>query len=102
MNSETFIIISKVECFSYQGVIKGAHMTIVLNARLSMSNPRDRLTKALTDNIGNYTISRDGQVSSKRDVIHTAFVRELDNLDATVTIINSEENTESTDTEKVD
>ncbi|WGL95587.1 hypothetical protein [Arsenophonus nasoniae] len=47
----------------------------------TMFDSKKRLKKALKENIGNYTISRDGHVASRREDILQAIAEQIEKLD---------------------
>ncbi|MDQ5989800.1 Uncharacterised protein [Acinetobacter baumannii] len=55
-------------------------MTTVYKSKMTMSGSRDRLRKALLDNVGNYTITSDGRVLSDKETLISAFEKELEKI----------------------
>ncbi|EPY1189592.1 hypothetical protein ACW9QO_002186 [Proteus mirabilis] len=56
-------------------------MTIALRVNMPMSGSKERLKKALEDNINDITISNNGRVSIRREILLDAVKREFDKID---------------------
>ncbi|ENB9459028.1 hypothetical protein NYO97_19390 [Morganella morganii] len=56
-------------------------MTIAFKVNMPMSGSKERLKKALKDNINDITISDNGRVSIRREILLDAVKREFDKID---------------------